>query len=68
MSDQQIDAYIAELEARLEHYRLFVGKLAVAKDKTSAWYVAKTWAPRDLWNDIGFDLKTTAEQKAFIFE
>lgn len=57
---------IKEQEAMLNNYRRLVGKLATQRDKGAAWYIAKSWAP--FWREMAFDLKTEAEQKAFLFD
>ncbi len=43
-----------------------MGKFATNKDKANAWYTAKEWCP--FWHELGFDLKTPEEQKAFLFD
>lgn len=63
-----VDTPKPDLEAMLERYRFFVGKLATNRSKNTGWYTAKCWASKDFWWAIGQDLKTEDEQKAFLFQ
>lgn len=52
----------------LANYRRLVGKLAEARDKDSAWRIAKSRAPDDFWRSIGFDLESESQQQRFLFD
>lgn len=56
---------IAQRDERLEQYRELVGRLALAKDKVDCWFRAQELCP--FWRELGFDLKTKEQQRAFLF-
>lgn len=64
-SPEDLRNRLAQLQDKLSQYRQLIGKLAVNRDKNHGWNVAREWCP--FWKQLGIDLNTEAEQKAFLF-